>query len=344
LGLKETTESIWKTLHDDECLVITGPRRIGKTRLLRQLLRESPEKDRPLGVWTSFDLADHEPGALLETITTWLHRRLKELKQDPSIDELLKPRLTEGLLEAIRITERAPVICLDHFERLLGAPDVDAALFDTLGKLKEQVSFVVACLPSTWERLRRAFPSPFFENGGRKSLGALPDETARELLTRPFRDLGMEEPQEPLVDQIIEWSGAHPYLLRQAGNYLFEKVGNWSVDDEALQEVVALARDELEPKMPDRQGFVRLAYVMVLAHPDLVDLLDGFRAGTFFEALERFGRSLSRPEQLERAQETLDKRRGDVEPNPLWSAYVQATRFRALDELKEQLGEDLFFD
>ena len=208
-------------------VALIGPRRCGKTSLLRMLPKLLPDT-----VVVFFDLQDN-PVETPEAFFSSLEREAWEQAQRNHAREL--PRLPGGPpIEAgshwfrqldTCIGEGRILLCIDEFERLetLFPPDA-RGLVQLLGLFRATIQH------RRHLRLLVAGAAPFGELGAlwndnfisvrELRIGHLKRADALDLLTRPSKKFPNDAISRPVADKVFERTGGQPYLLQLYGSLL----------------------------------------------------------------------------------------------------------------------------
>ncbi|WP_437610747.1 two-component regulator propeller domain-containing protein [Sorangium sp. So ce834] len=189
--------------------IVIGPRRVGKTSLLKRLLRELPAR-RPDVDAVFVDLlgiADHGRAArmLARTLKTDVPR---DHDPDTAFADLLRARFQDG--------GRKGVVLIDEADGLIQA---DAALgFPLLAAMRtlqaeEICSFVLAGYLFLYrESLNQR--SPLYNFASVRMLGPLEPEAARDLALVPMQRLGVAYADPELPARIAERTGGYPSFVQ----------------------------------------------------------------------------------------------------------------------------------
>jgi len=216
-------------------LLLFGPRRSGKTSVLRQLpVRLGPDFI-PVEIDLQSGVTAEEASGLLHylarqiTENALLHRRIRlpTLKREALVKD---PYMTflDWLREAEKtVGQRLILLNLDEYERLqemLEAGRLDQRIFHLLrGLIQHHPALVVLLSGSHTLEDLAPFWSDYLINVRVLRVGPLEGAAARELIVRPIPDfpLGYEE---EAVARIIAATGCQPYLIqatcRDLVNYL----------------------------------------------------------------------------------------------------------------------------
>jgi tRNA A-37 threonylcarbamoyl transferase component Bud32 len=242
-------------LRGNQSVSIVGPRKIGKTSLLFHLLRPETRAQFELAQDTLFCyldcevLGDLEHDQVFGELACEMEASLEEMGLDP---EPALARATEAPSRLAwehalrRLNQRGlrVVFILDEFERLSTNIHLDVNFFNALRSAagRYQLAFITASahplIQLTYSgRSQEILSSPFFNIFAPLFLGLLPEEEARQLITKPARQAKMPFPPET-VDFIYHLVGGHPLALQVACFYAFS-------DPLDLKEIEHATREEL---------------------------------------------------------------------------------------------------
>lgn len=199
-------------------VALVGPRRIGKTSLLRQFARDLAGTDGRLVAL--IELAEprlQEEGALVRDAWRQLWNQVKS-GPVPAVEGV---HVFMTLVRKLNAAGFYPVLILDDVEQLAWRPrTLGEGLVDGLRALaaEQQVTLVVASTAPLGEIFMPGHTSgPFAALFRQLDLSLLDDESARTLMRRPEAGL---EGISPASDDLIALAGPHPFYLHLAGHYL----------------------------------------------------------------------------------------------------------------------------
>lgn len=211
-------------LLNEECIIVQGARRIGKTSFLHCLGKLCSEQDQH-SVYISFQGLSQYNG---ETFTEHLRRQLSmhleipnnSLKTVPGIYDSMR-RFGQFLDNKCKSDEHF-ILFLDEFQLTERFPESERYLFynQLRDVIEERVIqpelrrfiFVISTSQSLSElsvgissTLASSFPKTF-------SLGRISSDSCRDLIRYPFSE--MVEIEDDATDLITYESGGHPYLIK----------------------------------------------------------------------------------------------------------------------------------
>lgn len=213
-GRKEELRSIFRLLGAAQPMSISvvGERRIGKSSLLWYLHQKGPEQ---LGsewrfAYVALDsLGDLTMERVLVAMAAGLNESLAELTYE-GFSQLVGRLASQG---------QRLVFCLDEFEAVTALGEAFLGYLRGLINVN-QVTFIVATERPLEELSREGvLTSPFFNVFTKVPLGPMPDDEARELLSRR----GALAFPEPEIAAALREARGHPFLLQQWGYRLYEK-------------------------------------------------------------------------------------------------------------------------
>jgi class 3 adenylate cyclase len=218
---------------------IVGPRRIGKTSLLRQVERKAAEWE-PSAAVAYVDLQD----ARCHTLAGWL-RHISRLFAWPAAANNLE-EFADGV-DAMIAAGKRPVLCLDEFEELtMRRAEFTRDFFLTLRSCGQNgLSMVTASQRPLSELTDRGDPSsPFYNTFPPLMLGRFAEAGAKDFVTiyrpgiAPFTD---DEKQA-----ILDFAKDHPLALQVACFHVVEERTNGG----GLMAAVRKAADEMRNHLP----------------------------------------------------------------------------------------------
>lgn len=218
-------------LRGNQSVSIIGPRKIGKTSLLFQLMRPTTWPslgldDKNLFVYVDCEVLGDSPheeifGLLASEMAATLDER--GLPAEPALEAAQnKPgRLSfEAAVRKLNQRGLRVALLLDEFERLSANPNLNLNFFNALRSAagRYQLVYVTASARPLIEltysgKSQEILSSPFFNIFAPQFLTALPEADARQLIHEPAARLGSPLPAAT-ADFIWQWAGGHPLALQ----------------------------------------------------------------------------------------------------------------------------------
>jgi hypothetical protein len=215
-------------------IILHGPRRIGKSSFLNNLPRLLPGEILPV----FYDL--QRPGLTDSDQSFWLgiameiarilKGRQENFQQQVSPDDFMANPYAaiDDFLEQVtlHIRPRRLLLCLDEFEHLaekVKAGKLSTLLLDEIRNIiqyKDYITFLLAGV-QTLENLGTSWSNDFINSQPVEML-YLEREEARDLLVNPDPSFDLQYPKE-VVDEILDLTGCHPYLVQLAGEAVFKE-------------------------------------------------------------------------------------------------------------------------
>ena len=211
--IKTITQALPRT---DFALV--GNRKIGKTSLLHRIERTLERSGECVPISLNFQ-AVRDYATLFDTLA-------QETGFSPAGPT---PRAFSGLIARLRRQhpDRMPVLLIDEVDDMLA---FDARHDHALSKVWRTLAFAGACRfvfvgSRILAQALRDADSPFFNFPQEIRLGFLLPDKARAVISGPMDELGVElEPQQPLLDRILDLSSCHPNLVQFICEQLIERI------------------------------------------------------------------------------------------------------------------------
>jgi len=219
---------------------IVGPRRMGKTSLLRQLERIASDWDRH-AVIAYLDLQD----ARCSTLSGWLGRASRQLGWSEIAANLSE--FADGI-EAMVSRGSHPVLCMDEFEKMASRRDqFTSDFFLNLRSCGQQgLSIVTVSQKPLSELTDRGDPSsPFYNTFPVLRLGPFSEADASDFVTA--HRFGVPPFTEDEKRAILDYAKGHPLALQVACFRVLEAKENGRGLVAAMQE----AADEMKATLPD---------------------------------------------------------------------------------------------
>ena len=219
---------------EPQSVSIVGERRIGKSSLLRALLRRRQSFLRRPDefAFAYVDLHEKVHGDVSHFFSALLEGLGLSLKDS----DVYKTAPTyENIREAVMRMDRARmklVLVLDEFESVTQNPNFTVEFFSFLRSLPNNysVSFIVSSAREIQDlcHSKEVAGSPFFNIFHKLNLGSLAPEEAAELIAKPSSEAGY--PLAPYSSSIIRMGGYFPFFLQMACCSFFECVeeSGWS--------------------------------------------------------------------------------------------------------------------
>jgi GTP pyrophosphokinase len=217
-------------------ILITGPRRIGKSSLAIRFADGLPPSQAPLIVRLDLRRDDSTSSdVILRRIASRLSSRVDEALDSNVDPELAIERVVAGC-------DRPVVLVLDEF----GGPvtsyingTLGTGLFDWMRRTLERedevlrrLSVVFVAPPNALDHVREPALAPYFDRTLTYAIGPLLHLDAIPMITTPFRQQGVSIENE-IADEIARLAGGHPYFLiaflRKLIEYLNQKRGKSEV-------------------------------------------------------------------------------------------------------------------
>jgi tRNA A-37 threonylcarbamoyl transferase component Bud32 len=247
-GREHELREIVAFLNGNQSVSIVGPRKIGKTSLLFQLMRTSAWTDLGLDQNNLMIYLDCEvlgEGAHEEIFATFAAEIAaaldeREIEPEPFLDAAQQQPTRLTFERAIRkLNQRGMriILILDEFERLSTNPNLDVNFFNTLRSAagRYQLAFITASaqplIQLTYSgKSQEILSSPFFNIFAPLFLGLMTIEEAFQLIEQPSLLAGRSFPPE-LTSYIYRLVGGYPLGLEVACFHAFESLQNGQVAD-----------------------------------------------------------------------------------------------------------------
>lgn len=252
-GREDELQVLYEAGHRQQSISVVGPRRIGKTSLLRHL--ELPAVQREYAQRFNYRL-DNRLFVFLnlrdyvhKSQDDFFHSVSEQIFQQAQKVTTLEPPAKQGedqlskLLEEIERLGYHPILLMDSFDKVTSNTQFDEAFLSFLRSLatRGRVSYITASLRPLYEMSHPGIvTSPFFDIFTSCKLGPLTEEAGKQLIEEPSRRVDHPFTQGE-TRWIRDWAGRHPFFLQVSCRFLFEEKGkhqNGPVDMELVQELV----------------------------------------------------------------------------------------------------------
>jgi tRNA A-37 threonylcarbamoyl transferase component Bud32 len=238
-GRQETLREIADFLRGNQSVSLVGPRKIGKTSLLFQLIRLTVAQHLDIGANRLFcyldceGMGDDSPQDVLQQFAIELRSELQahDRPEEPALEAACTSpsRLSfEGAARALGKQGLSIVIILDEFERLSANGKLDVNFFNALRSMASRfpLAFITASATPLIEltfsgRSQEILSSPFFNIFAQIYLLGLAEDEARALLWIPSEKAGRPFPAS-LQDSLFQFVGSHPFLIQVACFHAFD--------------------------------------------------------------------------------------------------------------------------
>jgi hypothetical protein len=235
-GREREVSHILALLRNAQSVAIVGPRRIGKSSLLRQIANPTVFAAHGLNVndysfvyvdcnsWNSYTAGDCY-ASLIDELRQTLAAAGYEIAASA---ESATYRVFDQVIRTIAQQQRQIIFLLDEFESLSKSPTLDIDLFSGLRSLSTRyhVAYVTVStrplLELTYMR-SNLLSSPFFNFFAQVRIPLFASADYLALLTElPMRNGVLFAPS--IIEHILDLAGPHPLLLQIAGYYTFERL------------------------------------------------------------------------------------------------------------------------
>ena len=246
-------ETLLADPHRSSSIALLGPRRCGKTSLLRMLPTMLPD-----AVCVFFDLQGHpvdSPAGFFQALDRETRQQAKRSRG------LVLPALSEGppfetasaWLESLESSagDRRILLCFDEFETL------ERTFSDSRRELLQLMGLFRATIQHRRKvRLLVSGEAPFDELGTvwndhfisvrEVRIGHLDSETARELVRRPIPDFPDDALPDVVADRIVERTGGQPFLVQLYAQLLVEALNAQEREQATLDDLETVESEVLE--------------------------------------------------------------------------------------------------
>lgn len=203
--------------------LLVGPRRVGKTSLLRRLMEQLPTRrpERQIVALNLLGIDDYG------RFGRELARRLQLPEPPASGDRRTQAaQIAELLRGKFHDPAKPGLVLIDEADGLV---ETDAgAGFPLLAELRNlqtegRCAFILA---GYWYLFRRTLDhaSPVYNFAPVKRLGPLEPEAGRALTSEPMARLGLHYADPTLPERIVEHTGGYPYLIQLLCDQLLEEL------------------------------------------------------------------------------------------------------------------------
>ena len=222
---------------------VVGPRRIGKTSLLRETKRQLDQRGRKVYMIPCQYLED--PGQVLNEIMRQLDVRTvtQAVRRNQALDEALLP----AVLKSVIRRDRQVVLILDELGNAIHKHGQDPWRF--IGALREfSQTGNLRVIMSGWQEIFRhqgEFESPFINFAEILTLRGFTDSEIQECLVDPLSLWGDVRAKRFLLRRVTTDIGRHPHLLQYFGDALFTRLVSGKADGDVDSLVSQLLEDNI---------------------------------------------------------------------------------------------------
>jgi hypothetical protein len=246
-GRHQVTRLVLEDLNRGQNISVVGPDRIGKTSFLHHIADPKVRAEHKIAedyVFVYLDcssLAQGDQETWYQAIEEATIRQLGDRVPEEVNKKLLKRfrKLVEGsdsppiswrlgrLFRAVQMQGIKLVLALDDFEQLTQSPHLNSDFLQVMRALHADhgvIYLVTSLLPVYVLTPDFSIGSPyynmFYQRGSSASdlFGPLEPQESRELVLSLFHQAGIEEPDDSVVDCILDLGENRPYSLKQAGH------------------------------------------------------------------------------------------------------------------------------
>lgn len=224
---------------------IVGPRRIGKTSLLRQVERVARDWEET-AVVAYLDLQD----ARCYSLSGWLNRASKQFRWDTSVTSLAE--FADCVEDMLQKKNQRPVLCLDEFEELIARRnEFSSDFFKNLRSCGQQgMSIFTASQKQLSELTEPSDPtSPFYNTFPLLRLGQFGEADARDFVTIYRSGVPSFTKEERAM--ILEFAKGHPQALQVVCFHMLEAKKKGYNLITAMQR----ASEDVKANLPSGWGF-----------------------------------------------------------------------------------------
>ncbi|MFZ4656184.1 MAG: HD domain-containing protein [Caldilineaceae bacterium] len=222
-----------RSLESNESVLLWGPKRIGKTSILKEFIR------RFIGVNADFlPIYVDTQGCSGLTTTDFLHKIMLEVEKAVLNPSIRAPRINRVMREPLgyfesflrqlqRIDQRHIILMVDEFPMLYDLPAVGCTLADIFTYFRSVVqengraSFIFAGGGILEHLLREERVASFLNVSHKQKVDLMRRVDARPLIERPMTD-GSIDLDDKVVERILDLTVGHPYYLQTLCQNLFD--------------------------------------------------------------------------------------------------------------------------
>ena len=265
-GREDLTADLVNRISSNRVTALVGPRRFGKTSLLRQasdLLAGS----NGFSVWVDLygleslhDLADRLKNSLSRTRGPLL-RSIRKISENLSLEIRLPADtsllINKGSLEPanhcryllevlVRTARRQPgtFVIFDEFSSIDRVANADALVRTSLQHHFQDLGIAFGgSEPSTMEMLFSLPSKPFYEQADILRVGSLDSDTMYELLENGFEDLDGQ--RDDAFDSLVSFSRGHPQRFMMLADRLWRLSGAGGITHETWDSALSSVREDL---------------------------------------------------------------------------------------------------
>lgn len=252
-GRGHELQEISAFLQGNQSVSIVGPRKIGKTSLLFQLIRPETRvslmlEQQFLFVYLDCEvLGDSDHSEIFGVFASEMEIALEEqgFDPEPAIERAISHPTRISFETAVRKLNRRDiciVIILDEFERLSANSKLNVNFFNALRSAAGR--FQLVYLTASTKPLihltyvknqEEILSSPFFNIFAHLHLGLLSQAEAEQLIEVPAQSHGNPFSQDE-NSFVYELAGGHPFILQVACFHLFSSKGNLLTLEETVRQ------------------------------------------------------------------------------------------------------------
>jgi serine/threonine protein kinase len=279
-ALVRRIEAILADADQNSSLALLGPRRCGKTSLLRMLPAMLPDC-----ACVFFDLQDNPVSTVPEFFEALVRRAREQVRTHrrlelPSLEGASTFESATRWFDQLDQVAEANrfLISIDEFERLEDLFPGDRrdllrlmGLFRATIQHRRKVRLLVSGV-APFEELGSLWNDHFI-NVRELSIGHLDEETSIDLLCRPIPEFPPESVSASVAREIFRRTGGQPYLLQLFGSLLINRLNELERSNAALADIEPVEQDALS------QGRYYFGNTYQDAPPKARDLLEALAHG-----------------------------------------------------------------
>ena len=221
-------ETIQRMLDSENHLVLISPRRFGKSSLVAKAVKASGRPSISLNLQNMLSIEDFASKILrglfriVPTISTNPITNGIDVSFQPVINGMVLLEDAMALLEKVSTEDKKLIVVFDEFQEIMNIrKGLDKQLRSIMQEQQHLNYILLGSQESMMTEIFERKKSPFYHFGKLMHLNKIPYEDFRAYVAERL-PLKKEEPLNTIVDEILSFTGLHPYYTQQLSAQVWE--------------------------------------------------------------------------------------------------------------------------
>ena len=262
-------EQVLSIINSENHLVLISPRRYGKTSLVNVALEKLSRPLIQMDMQLVTDIPDFAAQFLRKTIKVYPLEKIKQLLKNFRILPVLSlnpvtnnvdvsfhynsnplPILEDvlNLVEKLSAPQKKPIVVFDEFQDIFRFDKNFDKKLRSVIQHHQKVNYIfLGSIESMMKNIFEKKKSPFYHFGHIHHLDRIPEKDTRQYLATRLKKATPDYQQ--ITEQIIEFTGCHPYYTQKMAFYIWENLSKGITDncfDLTVQQLIQAYDNEYE--------------------------------------------------------------------------------------------------